>query len=254
MTNRCGGWLGWGWEFFIQLQPWSPQVESLSRALRMPKPYQIFWRLIFSPWSILRSRQLLRKLKGRWGIRFKPCQRNPVKHTDEVQEIIRGFKVSKAPGPNGITDRALKHLYNHALSLLPRIFNALLRIHHFPQMWKHVRVISIQKPVKDPVLPASYRTISRLDAIGKLFEKILLALILHVVNERGLMRDEQFGFRLRYCTSLQLARFVERITRNFDEKRLTGCFLRHGQSLRYRLDRWPPLQCNAFQLPVLHSP
>jgi hypothetical protein len=36
------------------------------------------------------------------------------------------------------------------------------------------------------------------------------------------MRDEQFGFRHRHSTSLQLARLVERITRNFGEKMLTG--------------------------------
>jgi hypothetical protein len=36
------------------------------------------------------------------------------------------------------------------------------------------------------------------------------------------MRDEQFGFRPRRSTSLQLARLVERITRNFGEKMLTG--------------------------------
>jgi hypothetical protein len=36
------------------------------------------------------------------------------------------------------------------------------------------------------------------------------------------MTDEQFGLRPRDRTSLQLARFVERITRNFGEKRLTG--------------------------------
>ena len=53
------------------------------------------------------------------------------------------------------------------------------------------------------------------------FEKILLARILHVVNERGLMRDEQFGFRPRHSTSLQPARLVERITRDFGQKRLT---------------------------------
>ena len=61
-----------------------------------------------------------------------------------------------------------------------------------------------------------------MDTIGKLFEKILLARILHVVNEHGLMRDEQFGFRHRHSTSLQLARLVEIITSNFGEKRLTG--------------------------------
>jgi len=36
------------------------------------------------------------------------------------------------------------------------------------------------------------------------------------------MRDEQFGFSPRHPTSLQLARLVEKITRNFGENRLTG--------------------------------
>jgi hypothetical protein len=36
------------------------------------------------------------------------------------------------------------------------------------------------------------------------------------------MRDEQFGFRPKHSTSLQLARLVVRIARNFGEKRLTG--------------------------------
>jgi len=36
------------------------------------------------------------------------------------------------------------------------------------------------------------------------------------------MRDKQFGFKPRHSMSLQLARLVARITRNFGEKRLTG--------------------------------
>jgi len=83
-------------------------------------------------------------------------------------------------------------------------------------------MISILKPGKDPALPSSYRPISLSDTIGKLFEKILLSRILHEVILRGLLRDEQFGFRPRHSTSLQLARLVERITRNFGENRLTG--------------------------------
>jgi len=141
---------------------------------------------------------------------------------DEVHEAIRGLKVSKAPGLNGVLNMALKHLPRRAVSLLARIFNAVIRNHHFPHTRKHARVISILKPGKDPALPSSYRPINLLDTIGKLFEKIILARILHVVNERGLMRYEQFGFRPRHSTSLQLARLVEKITRNFGEKRLTG--------------------------------
>ena len=83
-------------------------------------------------------------------------------------------------------------------------------------------MISILKPGKDPALPSSYRPISLLDTIGKLFVNILLSRILHEVNVRGLLRNEQFGFRPRHSTSLQLARFFRRITRKFGEKRLTG--------------------------------
>jgi hypothetical protein len=79
-------------------------------------------------------------------------------------------------------------------------------------------MISILKPGKDPALLLSDRPISLLDTIGKLFEKILLAGILHKVNLRGLMRDKQFGFIPKHSTSLQLARLVERITRYSGEK------------------------------------
>jgi hypothetical protein len=103
----------------------------------------------------------------------------------------------------------LKHLPQRAVSFLVQIFNDILLTHHFPLVWKQTRVISILKPGKDLALPSSYRPISLLDTIGKLFENILLARILNEVSERGLMRAEQFGFRPRHSTSLQLARLVE---------------------------------------------
>jgi len=106
-----------------------------------------------------------------------------------------GFKISKAPGTNNIPNRALKHLPNRAVSLLAFVFNAILRNHNFAKMLKHARVSSSLKPVKYPALPSSYRPISLLDSISKLFENILVARILHEVNERGLMRDKELGFR-----------------------------------------------------------
>ena len=47
----------------------------------------------------------------------------------DVHEAIRGFKVSNALGPNGVPNRALKHLHKRAVSLLARIFNEVLRTH-----------------------------------------------------------------------------------------------------------------------------
>ena len=153
---------------------------------------------------------------------LSPASQPQLTTPDEFHAAIRGLKVSKAPGPNGIPNRALKHLPKRAVSFLAHVFNAVLRTHHFPQVWKHARVISILKPGKDPALPSSFRPISLLHTIGKLFEKILLARVLHVVNEGGLLRDKQFGFRPGHSTSLQLAHLVERIARNFGDKWLTG--------------------------------
>jgi hypothetical protein len=76
--------------------------------------------------------------------------------------------------------------------LLVELFNAILRTQHFPLVWKHARMISILKPGKEPALPSSYRPISLLDTIGKVFETIVLSRILSELSGRGLLRNEQF--------------------------------------------------------------
>ena len=108
-----------------------------------------------------------------------PASEPKLNNPDEVRETIRGLKMGKAPGPNGIPNRALKHLPIRAVLLLVQIFNAILCTHHFPPIWKHARLISILKPGKDPAQTSSYRPISLLDTIGKLFEEILLTRILY---------------------------------------------------------------------------
>jgi hypothetical protein len=116
----------------------------------------------------------------------------------EVIKAIKGLKAGKTPGPNGIPNSVLRHLPKRAITFLTKVFNAVLRRQYFPPVWKHARVLSILKPGKDPTQPSSYRPISLLDTVGKLFEKILLTRILREVNERGLLRDEQFGFRPKH--------------------------------------------------------
>jgi hypothetical protein len=57
------------------------------------------------------------------------------------------------------------------------------------------------------------------------FWDILRARVLRELSERGLLCDKQFGFRPRHSTTLQLARLLERVNRNVDERRLTGAVL-----------------------------
>ena len=90
---------------------------------------------------------------------LSPSSEQQLTTPDEVHEAIRDIKFSKAPGPNGIPNRALKQLPKRAVFFLAHIFNSVLRTHHFPQEWKHARVISIVKPKKMqdyPLLSAHY--------------------------------------------------------------------------------------------------
>jgi hypothetical protein len=47
-----------------------------------------------------------------------PASEPKLTNPDEVQEAIRGLKFGKAPGPNGIPNRAMKHLSKRAVSLI----------------------------------------------------------------------------------------------------------------------------------------
>jgi hypothetical protein len=67
----------------------------------------------------------------------EPTLTNPI----EAHESIRGLIVGKAPGPNGITNRALKHLSQHAILFLVTLFNASFHPQHFALVWQHARLI-----------------------------------------------------------------------------------------------------------------
>ena len=157
-----------------------------------------------------------------WAYTLASSSEPKLTNTTEIQDAIRDLKVGKAPGPVGIANRALKHLPLSAVSLLFVLFNAIFRTQYSPAPWKHSHFYSILKHRKDPALLSSYRSVSLLDTIGKLFEKLLLSRILCDVSGHGVLRGEHFGCRPKNSTALHLAPLEERVSRNFDGKRLTG--------------------------------
>ncbi|KAH8234502.1 hypothetical protein KR032_007148, partial [Drosophila birchii] len=63
----------------------------------------------------------------------------------EVQAKIRKLKHRKSPGADGISSRVAKLLPEKALLFLVLMFNAALRLGHFPKSWKHANVVMIHK-------------------------------------------------------------------------------------------------------------
>ena len=64
---------------------------------------------------------------------LSPASVPQVNTPDEVHEAIRCLKVSKAQGPICLPNRALEHLPKRTVSILARIFNAVVRTLNFLQ-------------------------------------------------------------------------------------------------------------------------
>jgi hypothetical protein len=117
--------------------PWSLQGESLPQILRKPKPCRNL-ETLFQPVPDPSVPAIIEMVdEGLRSLFIAPASEPTLTNPEEVQKAIMGLNVSKAPGPNGIPNRDLKHLPQRAVSLLVLIFNAILLTHHFPTAGKH---------------------------------------------------------------------------------------------------------------------
>ena len=125
------------------------------------------------------------------------------------KELIKNIKMMdnrKAPGFDLIDKKVLQELPRKAIVFLTNLFNAIMRVSYFPAMWKVSQIIMILKPGKPVHDITSYRPISLLPVISKLFEKIFLFRLLKSINERSIIPKHQFGFRSEHATIEQIHR------------------------------------------------
>jgi hypothetical protein len=89
----------------------------------------------------------------------------------EVQAVINNFKAKRSPGYDLITGKILQELPPTAVKYLTQPFNAAMLIGYFPMQWKVATIFLILKPGKPPHEPTSYRPISLLPILSKVFKK-----------------------------------------------------------------------------------
>lgn len=144
---------------------------------------------------------------------------------DEILSVISNFKTSKSPGFDQIQNVLLKKLPFNLIILLTLIFNSCFKIGFFPDAFKRAKVIPISKPGKDPKLCTSYRPISLLSCLGKIFERVISNRIRDFVSCNNILPDEQFGFRSGHSTIHQVCRIKNLIEGNKIARRSTGMIL-----------------------------
>lgn len=131
---------------------------------------------------------------------------------DSVLRIKRG----KAPGGDNIHGVIIAALYGDMEDFLYRLFSDCLRFSYFPDDWKTGKLITILKSSeKDPTDPGSYRPITLLSEFGKLFERIIIALIHSKQPEKQFFSEHQYGFRKTIST----VHILEAVLSDINDKR-----------------------------------
>ena len=82
----------------------------------------------------------------------------------------------------------------------------------------------IPKPGKNPHEVSSYRPISLLPVISKLFEKLLLKRMKPIIEEKELIPSHQFGFRNKHSTIDQVHRITNIIEKALEKRKFAPQF------------------------------
>ena len=124
-----------------------------------------------------------------------------------------------------------KELPDRCVKYITFILNAILRCGYFPLKWKISQIVMILKPGKHETQVASYRPISLLPTISKLFERMLLQKLKPILSDGRIIPNHQFGFREQHGTVEQVHRIVNTIKNALEEKNYcTAVFLDIAQA------------------------
>lgn len=133
----------------------------------------------------------------------------------EIAQEIDKLNSKKAPGIDEISPGLFKELPRKAIIMITYLFNACMRLKYVPKCFKAAQIIMLKKPGKPEEDITSYRPISLLTTLSKLFEKILLKRLKPMVQ----IPDFQFGFRNNHSTIDQIHRITTVVEQALEEKK-----------------------------------
>ena len=132
-------------------------------------------------------------------------------------KLVKFLKRGKAPGPNTIHNEVLRlgtttSLFHH----LARLFTSSIQLGYIPTAWKIATLRMLLKPGKLPSLTTSYRPISLISSIMKLFERVIEQWLRSHLEHTGFINKHQSGFRKAKSTDDHLFRLSQSIMESFN--------------------------------------
>lgn len=117
-----------------------------------------------------------------------------------ITEVIKHLNNKKPPSPDQISHSILKLFHQYHPTLLSVFFTSCIALQYFPKTRQTSKVVFILKLGKPPMLVDSYRLITFLWCIGKVFEWLINQDLLHHFKEYSVLHSAQFGFHPGHST------------------------------------------------------
>ena len=142
-------------------------------------------------------------------------------------KLVKFLKRGKAPGPDTIHNEVLRlgtttSLFHH----LAKLFTSSIKLGYIPTAWKLATLRMLLKPDKLPSLTTSYRPISLISSIMKLFERVIEQRLRSHLEHIGFINKHQSGFRKAKSSDDHLFRLSQSIMESFNRgKHVVAAFL-----------------------------
>ena len=132
-------------------------------------------------------------------------------------KLVKFLKRGKAPGPDNMHNEVLRlgtttSLFHH----LAKLFTSSIQLGYIPTAWKLVTLRMLLKPDKPITLITSYRPISLISSIMKLFERVIEQRLRSHLEHVGFINKHQSGFRKAKSTNDHLFRLSQSIMESFN--------------------------------------
>ena len=103
------------------------------------------------------------------------------------------------------------------------LLNTCTRTDRLPRLWRLARVVALLKPGKDPSSPTSFRPISLLCHLYKLYESLILDRLSPIIEH--VFMSEQAGFHPGNSCTAQVLDLTQHIEDDFETGKITGIVL-----------------------------
>ncbi|MPC50209.1 LINE-1 reverse transcriptase [Portunus trituberculatus] len=119
----------------------------------------------------------------------------------DIEKVVNGMDINKSIGPDGVSGRMLKECQEQLLEPILDIMKTPITIGQVPGEWKRADVVPIEKS-GCRMEPLNYRPVSLTTIICKICEEIIKAKWCEFLESEGILRENQFGFRIgKSCVS-----------------------------------------------------